>query len=1090
MLSIGKLALGQQRYYDQQVAQGRDDYYSGRGEAPGEWAGAGAHALGLSGGVSAEQFNALLAGQDPRAPGERLRGGVRDPEVAALDLTFSAPKSVSGVFAVAPAEVSAALVDAHEEAVRGALGYLESEAAFVRRGHGGAQFEHAGGLIAAAYRHRMSRALDPQLHTHVVMANLARGADGRYTALHHPSLYRAARTAGYLYQSHLRAAVRDRLGLEWGPVVKGAAELQGLPPEVLREFSQRRAQVEAAVAEREAELGRTLTRAERSTWGAIATRERKQYGIDTHTWRDEVTARGAEHGLDRATVETVVGQGQTRRAQGRLAAEGELAREGRAVSETELAEQLTGPSGLTERTNTFDEASVLREYAAAAAQGARVDTLRGHAVRFAAREDVLGTERGALTSAELVERERALISAAVDRAGEGTAVLDEGWLRETLADAQLELTREQSDAVVTAATSGHGVDVIEALAGTGKTYTAGALGEAYRAAGYEVIGAAPSARGARELSERAGIAARTLDSRLLSIENGWTLTGRHVVILDEAGMASTRATAQLLEHAAEQGAKVIAIGDPGQLPSVQAGGWLRAVGARLGVMRLTEVMRQRDPAERRALAALHNGIPERYLGWATTNGRAELMGNGHGAVARAVGEWLEGVEEHGLAESVLIARDNETRRALNDLAREHRGAIGALGEDLRYGPVSVAVGDRVILRRNERDVDVDNGMRGTVRHVHASGITIETDAHLIRELPAEYVAEHVEHAYALTGHGMQGGTVERVVVLASVHDLSRGWSYTALSRARGETRLLITDTQAVSEERAEVAPVPRETRIEAQQTFVRVARRMRERDDEDLAIDQLQAEADLAPPATATSGGPLQERAASDSEPGVTDPHTGDVAALRARVTTLRAQVQALPIGQLERIEALDVRALALTERRDQAREQLERAPAPPRRRLGRGEDPHLVARTRLASALGLAEQELERVLSERTAAVRELGQPDAIRQARNDLTTRIGDAERQHLQLRDQLADREVAAQPRWATQTLGERPAQRSPAAQWDRAARTIARYRLDYGVTDETDALGREPANQQQRGAYRVAQRAVEQAREIAEHDLGLG
>ena len=178
MLSIGKLALGQQRYYDQQVARGRDDYFTGRGEAPGEWAGAGAEALGLHGRVSPEQFNSLLAGEDPRGPGVRLRAGARDPEIAALDLTFSAPKSVSVLFAVAPAEVSAALVDAHEEAVRAALGYLEREAAFVRRGHGGVHFEHAGGLIAAAYRHRMSRALDPQLHTHVVTANLARYSDG------------------------------------------------------------------------------------------------------------------------------------------------------------------------------------------------------------------------------------------------------------------------------------------------------------------------------------------------------------------------------------------------------------------------------------------------------------------------------------------------------------------------------------------------------------------------------------------------------------------------------------------------------------------------------------------------------------------------------------------------------------------------------------------------------------------------------------------------------------------------------------------------------------------------------------------------
>jgi ATP-dependent exoDNAse (exonuclease V) alpha subunit len=90
-----------------------------------------------------------------------------------------------------------------------------------------------------------------------------------------------------------------------------------------------------------------------------------------------------------------------------------------------------------------------------------------------------------------------------------------------------------------------------------------------------------------------------------------------VVVLDEAGMAPTRPTARLLEHAARVGAKVIAIGDSGQLPSVLAGGWLRAVGERVGALRLTEVIRQRDPGERRALAALHESVPGRYIDWRT-----------------------------------------------------------------------------------------------------------------------------------------------------------------------------------------------------------------------------------------------------------------------------------------------------------------------------------------------------------------------------------------------------------------------------------------------------------------------------------------
>ena len=117
----------------------------------------------------------------------------------------------------------------------------------------------------------------------------------------------------------------------------------------------------------------------------------------------------------------------------------------------------------------------------------------------------------------------------------------------------------------------------------------------------------------------------------------------------------------------------------------------------------------------------------------------------------------------------------------------------------------MAVGDRVICRRNDRLIDVDNGMRGSVRHVDGDRVVIDTDSGLVRELPAAYVSEHLEHAYSLTGHGMQGGTVETAVVVASPRDLTAGWSYTALSRARGETRLLIHDHQ-LTEGRGEFAP--------------------------------------------------------------------------------------------------------------------------------------------------------------------------------------------------------------------------------------------------------------------------------------------
>jgi conjugative relaxase-like TrwC/TraI family protein len=1095
MLSVGKLALGQQRYYEQQVAQGHDDYYSGRGEAPGEWTGAGAEELGLAGVVSAAQFNALLEGRDPRAPGTRLRASVSEPTIAAFDLTFSAPKSVSVLFAVAPAEVSATLVEAHEEAVRAAVGYLEESAVFVRRGAGGVRFEHAGGLIAAAYRHRMSRALDPQLHTHVVAANLARGDDGRYTALHHPSLYRAARTAGYLYQAHLRSLVRDRLGLEWGPVHKGAAELAELPTDVLRVFSQRRAQVEAAVAEREAELGRPSTRAERESWGAIATRDRKQYGIDTHSWREEITARAAEHGLDHELVEEIVAGALERHHRGELDGDGTLEQEGARVRESELAEVLTGPTGLTERTNTFDQGAVLREFAAAAPQGSRVDTVRAQAGRFIGRDDVLATPGRTFTSAELVAREAALIEAAVGRRGEGAGQLDERAIRRAIEGSDRVLNTDQAEAVRVVAGSGNGVDVIEALAGTGKTYTAGVLRELYEDAGYTVIGIAPTARAARELAEQAGIASRTLDSRVLAINAGRELPQDSVVIFDEAGMASTRLSEQLLAHAANVGAKVIAIGDPGQLASVQAGGWLRTVGEQLGAVRLTNVMRQRDPAERLALAALHDGAPVRWIHWATQAGRVEVVPDGRRVLEQAVGEWAAGAARHGVEQSVLIARDNETRRALNTLARAHRRHAGELGEERSYGPVTVAVGDRVICRNNERDLDIDNGTRGTVRHIHDRGIVIETDAHLIRELPAGYVAEHVEHAYALTGHGMQGATVEQATVVASPHDLSRGWSYTALSRARGDTRLFVGDSEARTAGREEYAPATRLSTAQHREVLARVGRQMLVRDDEDLAIDQLAAGRFDDPQLTNPALEPLQEQRANRGGPPSVAALSGTLGELRQQLERLRAQLAALPTVELGKLDALDARTRELTERRDALRRDLDRLPEPRERRFSRSEDPHLLDRTRLSSALAGAEDQLERALTQRAALAHELGDPAAIHEDRDCLTSAIDTLARQHAELRNALAEREVERRPQWARDALGERPDRSSNAERWDQAARTLARYRIEYDVPDRDHGLGAPPTDAEQRHDYERAERAREAlaqelGREAPTHDLDVG
>ena len=822
--------------------------------------------------------------------------------------------------------------------------------------------------MAAAYRHRMSRALDPQLHTHVVAANLARGPDGRFTALHGAELYRAAKTAGYLYQAHLRALVTERLGLEWGEVRNGAAELADIERPVVEHFSQRRHEMQ-----REAERGGIgLGSKSAAEHAALATRERKQYGLETHTWREEVRARAGEQGLDTGRIAELLQAGRERLLRG-------LARRG-GVDELALGNRLTSAEGLTERSNTFDERAVLQEFAAAAGAGALVEEVRGQAARFAERPDVIATRGGEMTTAELVAVERGLIAAAVGRAGEGTGIIDPSLAERAIAAADRPLTAEQAAAVRAVTGSGHGVSVIQALAGTGKTYTAGVLRQVYESAGYTVLGVAPTGRAVRELAEEAGIPTRTLDRLLLDLEQlGDELPENSVLILDEAGMAATRPSARLLEAAERAGVKMIAIGDPGQLASVQAGGWLGAVGRALGAQRLTEVMRQRDPAERRALGALHDGHPQRYLDWAEHNQRIETFNDPAGAREQALAEWAQRGRRGGAGADGDDRQGQRDTRPSEPGCTRARRADGALGEERSYGPVEVAVGDRVICRHNDGQLDVDNGMRGTVRHLDPDRVVIDTDGGLVRELPAAYVAEHVEHAYALTGHGMQGGTIESAIVVASPRDLTAGWSYTALSRARETTRLLVYDDD-LERERSEFAPTDQTPTATRDELLDRVARRMLERDDEDLAIEQLPGagrtdDPDLASARTHATE-PPQEQAAARAEPTPpATPTTARLRELRERVDQLQARLAALPIRELQRIEDLDARAVTLTTQHEQLTERLTGLPEP-RRRLGREHDSHAIERAHLTTALQANERELDAVLAQRGSLERELGDP------------------------------------------------------------------------------------------------------------------
>jgi conjugative relaxase-like TrwC/TraI family protein len=839
MLTIGKLGASpdQLAYYEQQVADGLEDYFSGRGEAPGRWMGGGAVAVAASGRVDREAFMRAMDGCDPRT-GERLKPEHGRTKVAAFDLTFSAPKSVSVLFAIANETVSAALLAAHEKAVEEAFAYVEREACFTRRGCNGVFRVRGDGFLAAAYRHRLSRAGDPQLHTHVVVANMTR-AEGRWTSLEAHGLYEHKSAGGAVYRAVLRAEVRERLPWVWWRTVgRGLFEIEGVPASVLREFSRRRVEIEERARELTGVAASQLSR-ERLQGIALATRKAKEYGVDGARWQQEARARAAEHGLGARELDQLT---SSQRLDSELAA-ADLARS--------AADRLSGPDGLTGQHNTFARRHALAELAGEFQQGAGIQQIEQSTSGYLGHTSVVALddleEGSRFTTADLLACEAAIVEGAKPRMAERSGLVHPRLPDLVLADMQDPLSDEQAAAARTLATDGNGVSVLQALAGTGKTRVLGALARIYEAAGYRVIGVAPTGRAARELGGAAGVASFTIHRLVSELEECGSLAPGTVVLFDEAGTAPTRPSAALLSRAESAGAKVIIAGDSGQLPSVAAGGWFAALAETLGGPELRQVMRQRDPAERETLEALHEGNPEPYLAMAREAGTLTVHHREDEALGAVLADWNRARHGIGLAQAVMIARDNGSRSMLNAKARLMLIQDGLLAADgVTIADQDFAIGDRVIARRNDRYREVDNGTLGQIAAVdHQSGaVTIVTDAREERVLDAAYAAAHLEHAYALTGHGAHGATVEWAGVIGRPSEFTREWAYTSLSRARARTRVyIIAEATTAQREREQYAPPePERTSSEAMDVLTRA---MRRREAELLALHQQIAGADL-----------------------------------------------------------------------------------------------------------------------------------------------------------------------------------------------------------------------------------------------------
>ncbi|MEU4841700.1 MobF family relaxase [Nocardia testacea] len=755
--------------------------------------------------------------------------------VSAFDLTFSPPKSVSTLWAIAPRPIAETIEAAHQAGVADALRYLQENAAFTRLGTNGVRQVDIEGFIAAAYTHRDSRAGDPDLHTHVVVSNKVRTLDGKkWRALDGNMLHLHNVAASEVYNSRVEAHLEDMLGVEFaerpGPVGKRAVrEIVGVAPELNTLWSRRDAMITAKVDDLTAEFqrrqGREPTPKEvlrLAGTATIATRARKHaprsLAEQRRSWQAEAVELLGEFGLAEMVATALVRRGQERERVD-IAGVGEFAdrvistvsaaratwrvHHVRAEAERQLRgrvpgrqwEQVVEQVVSTALSKPWSLPRGVHETVAAPGVLARRD---GTSVFVTAGSTLY-------TSPAVVAAEQRLIAASKQRGGRtiSGAAVDAALVEYAANNRGRQLNPGQRALVRDFATSGARMQVAIAPAGTGKTTAMQVLVRAWMGEEGVVVGLAPTAAAAAVLEAETGVQAATIDkfvdiagrlaSGLLEEQDApeWVrgIDSRALLVIDEAAKASTRNLDLAVRFALARGASVRALGDDRQLAAVAAGGVIRDIAHVSGALGLSQVMRFADAGERAASLALREGDPG-ALGFYADRGRIHV-GTLGSVTDQAFRAWAADVDAG--RDSILLAPTRDLVAELNVRARSHRlERVDAPEKEVVLGDgLAASVGDLIATRRNDYGLRISstdhvrNGYRWRIRTIHDDGRV--TAAHTLSgrlvTLPAAYVAEHTGLGYAATIDTSQGLTVDTChgVLTGRAH---RAQLYVMMTRGR------------------------------------------------------------------------------------------------------------------------------------------------------------------------------------------------------------------------------------------------------------------------------------------------------------------
>lgn len=706
-------------------------------------------------------------------------------------MTFSAPKSVSTVWALGDPWQREQIERAHARAVEQTINHLREQVPIVRRRYSGQVVEEqAKDVIATEYRHTTARGVsgaqapDPQLHSHVVVTGAVR-EDDRIVAVASRPIFRSARELGAFYRSALAdELVREGYAIEQGTGKDGRYfEIAGVPRELCEAFSGRSREVARAAERFRARYGRAPERGELRN---LALENRRSKELTTRSDLQRVwTQTGRGHGFGPDEAVQLIGASERPKA-------------ARTIEDRVEAK-------LTEQHAVFEE----RDLRAVVLEQAAGEMTPGQALGVAREmirdRRVLTLEGGQMTTLAVRAQEQAIERRATQLAQPaGRDVGDvarDNAAREVAERIGGPLSPEQHHALEVL-TGPERAAVLVGPAGTGKGVVIDAAARAEQAAGRETIGVAVSGSTAERLgADSPALAGQTLtlDSLVARANTGAIHVGRDTtVILDEAGMVDHKRLDALTELVEHSGAKLIAVGDGKQLPSIGPGGMFDRLTGHAPTAELADIHRTKDPADQRAWQALRAGEPERAMAHYASRGQLHLSDTRDQAAEHAVQTWATLTDGRDIREVALIAdASNQEIDRLNARAQHLRTERGELGHHetplpgVHYG---LREGDLISFTAQHRPSGqprVENGTRGQVSAIHEQGVTITVDGSQRRvQLAGEDLAS-LRLAYAQHVYRQQGATVERSVVLTGGWQTSKETAYVEATRARHGTSWFI-----------------------------------------------------------------------------------------------------------------------------------------------------------------------------------------------------------------------------------------------------------------------------------------------------------